>query len=276
MKTPACAWTGASRGQRSRGVRSAALAALLGAALLFGPALAQQSKSGGGALGPAAGSVGGGASGAANVGGAAGVSNPSPGGTASNQGGPGQTSGPRSTETSRPGYLGGRVGGTDGSTPSDPDPGTDEVVTIVDYEQVSASDSRSRQTLTEYSVAHFGNCAEDLLPSTPQQRMSRSNNGRIEAVAHYLSRHGNAKGSTARYLVANIQEELEKPKPDLVLIGTYFGVAARRTVTPALVEDVSASLCAPVAGRAAEEIAQVAENQRAKLRQDRMHERRSR
>jgi hypothetical protein len=232
---PRANWCGALLGL----VISAALAAL--------PAYAQQSKSGGGALGPAAGSVGGGATGASNRGGAGGVSNPSPGGGPSNAGSPGQSAGPQGTETSRPGYLGGRTTEVEPPTPPPPPPG-------------------GTVTLAAYSVQQFGNCPVPGLQAAPQQRMSGGNGERVEAVAQYLNQGHRRDDSTARNLVANMQEELEKPQPDLTLVGTYLGIASRTQVTSTLVEDVSASLCAPVTGSAAQTIAEVAEAQREKLR----------
>jgi IMP cyclohydrolase len=105
--------------------------------------------------------------------------------------------------------------------------------------------------------------------------MSGSNGDRVEAVAQYLSHGAPHREATARNLVANLQDELEKPRPDLTLVGTYLGLASRTPVTSNLVEDVSASLCAPVTGSAAQQIAEVAEAQREKLRADRRTARRS-
>lgn len=234
------------------------LGLLLGAVIALAPAYAQQSKSGGGALGPSAGSVGGGPAGASNRSGAEGVSNPSPGGAPSSLGGPGLSSGPRGTETSRPGYLGGRPSETQPPAPPPPVPG--DTVT---------------PTLTEYTVQQFGHCPVPGAPATPQQRMSGGNGERVEAVAQYLSHGAPHRDATARNLVANLQEELEKPQPDLTLVGTYLGLASRSPVTSSLVEDVSASLCAPVTGGAAQQVAEVAEAQREKLRADRSTTRRS-
>jgi len=233
--------------------RGALLGLVISTALAVMPAFAQQTKAGGGALGPAAGSVGGGATGASNRGGAGGVSNPSPGGTPSTAGSPGQSAGPQGTETSRSGYLGGRSADVEPPTPPPPPPPPPPGDTV---------------TLTSYSVQQFGNCPTSGMQTAPQQRMFGGNGDRVEAVAQYLN-HGARRGdSTATNLVANMQEELEKPQPDLTLVGTYLGIASRTPVTSALVEDVSASLCAPVTGSAAQQVAEVAEAQREKLRAD--------
>lgn len=238
----------------------AVLVAMLGAALLLGSAYAQQAKTGAGALGPASGSVGGGATSGSNRGGADGVGNPNPGGAPSSLGSPGQSSGPRGTETSRPGYLGGRTqDGEAPTTPPPPPPAPGEPITI-----------------TEYNTIQFGDCPTPGTPADPRQRMAGSNEGRIRSVAQHLAHGVRQDGTTGRYLVANIQEELEKPQPDVALIGTYFGLASRAPVTPGLVEDVSMSLCTPVTGSAAQSIADIAEAQRDKLRSDRRNARRTR
>jgi hypothetical protein len=252
------------------------LATIVGAALLLAPVHAQQPKNGGGTLGPATGTVGGGATGAANPGGASGTSNPSPGGAPSTLGSPGQSAGPRGTETSRPGYLGGRSTATEPPAPPPPPPAPGEVVTITDYSAAAPPAQGGAATITEYNATLFGDCPTPTVAANPQQRMSGNNGGRIEAVARYLAHRPGANDSTARYLIANMQEELEKPQPDLTLIGTYFGIASRTRVTQGLVKDVSASLCAPVAGSAAQSIAEIAEAQRVKLRDDYRKSRRSR
>lgn len=237
---------------------SALLGLVIGAMVIIMPADAQQSRSGGGALGPAAGSVGGGSTGGANPGGAGGISNPSPGGSASNLGSPGQSAGPQGTETSRTGYLGGRS--TEVEPPEPPSPPPPPGGTV---------------TLTEYSLQQFGKCPVPGTQVTPQARMSGGNGERVEVVARYLNHGARPRASTARLLVANVQEELEKPRPDLTLVGTYLGLASRTPVTSSLVEDVSASLCAPVSGGDAQAIAEIAEVQRAKLRTEHRNARRT-
>lgn len=188
--------------------------------------------------GPSTGSLGAGVSGAANRGSAGGVSNPSPGGEPASFGGPRQTSGPQGTEATRPGYMGGRE-----ATPVTPPPlppGT---------------------TITTLVESRFGDCSG---------RTGSANMDRIGAVAQYLAHPAQTEGSsTARYLLADLQEELAKPRPDLTLAGTYLGIASAVPVTPALVADVGISLCAPVAEHAAQVIARVAETQRRKLSPDR-------
>jgi len=237
-----------SRNKRLQATRPLFAFALFAAALALAPNVGAQGKNNSGALGPAGGTVGGGASGASNRGGAAGVSNPSPGGSASTLGGPTQNNGPRSTETSRPGYLGGRTTDpTDPVTPPTQPPGT-------------------TTTTVTLNVTQFGKCSKVSAAASPQDRMSGNNSGRIDAVAQYLTQQQPTQNpSTVRYLLADMQEELEKPQPDLTLAATYLGLASGQPVTPALVSEVSASLCAPVSQGMAEAIAPAAEAQRTRL-----------
>lgn len=213
------------------------LAALTAAALALAFDADAQGRSGG-STGPSAGSLGAGVGGAANRGGAGGASNPSPGGEPGLLGGPQQSSGPQGTEASRAGYLGGRE-----TPPVDPPPlppGT---------------------TINTLVVNQFGECSSQA---------GGANMDRIETVAQYLSHARRAQsGSSARYLLADLHEELAKPQPDLTLAGTYLGIASAMPVTPALVADVGNSLCTPVSEHAAQTIARVAETQRRRLERDR-------
>jgi len=210
------------------------LAALLAAALALATDAGAQGRSGGPA-GPSGGAFGGGAGGAVNRGGAGGVSNPSPGGEPASVGGPGQSSGPQGTQASRPGYLGGRD--TTPVIPPPLPPGT---------------------TINTLVVNQHGECSAQA---------GGANMDRIETVAQYLSHpQRTGGGSTARYLLADLQQELAKPEPDLTLAGTYLGIVSAMPLTPALVADISRSLCAPVSEHAAQSIARVAETQRRKLR----------
>lgn len=201
----------------------------------------------GNSVGAPSGAVGGGATGASNRGGAGGISNPSPGGGSASSGDPGSSNGPQGTETSRAGYLGGRS--TDTVNP--PPPGT--------------------TTITSVTVAQFGRCPTPGGTLSAQARMSGSNIDRIETVSRYLTRGPKRDGSAnnATYLLADLQEELQKPKPDLTLAGTYLGIVAKTAVTPSLAADVSESLCSPISENAAELVAKIAEAQRRKLAQER-------
>lgn len=213
------------------------VAALAAAALALAVDAAAQGRNGG-STGPSGGSLGGGVSGAANRSGAGGVANPSPGGDPASVGGPQQSSGPQGSETSRSGYLGGRD--TTPVVPPPLPPGT---------------------TITTLVQTRFGECSA---------KAPGAEFGRIETVAQYLTHPGRAQSaSSARYLLADLREELAKPQPDLTLAGTYLGIASAMQVTPALVADVGQSLCSPVSEHAAQTIARVAETQRLKLKGER-------
>ena len=64
------------------------------------------------------------------------------------------------------------------------------------------------------------------------------------------------------YLMANLQEELVKPKPDPQLAGTYLGLVAKTPVTPEKVKQVGFQLCVVIADAQAEQISSAAEQQR--------------
>jgi hypothetical protein len=221
---------------------------LFAAAVALAPNVGAQGKNGS-ALGPVGGTLGSGASAGSNRGGAAGVSNPSPGGSPSSLGGPAQSSGPQSMETSRPGYLGGRT--TNTTDPTDP------------INPVTPPTQAPGATTPILNVTQFGKCPT-VSASSPQTRMSGNNSGRINTVANYLS-PGQESSATARYLLADMQEELEKPHPDLTLAATYLGIASGVPITPALVSEVSESLCSPVSHSMAEAIAPAAEAQRTRM-----------
>lgn len=217
----------------------------LAISLAFGADAGAQTKRGN-TVGAPSGAVGGGATGASNRGGAGGISNPSPGGGPAAAGDPGSSNGPQGTETSRPGYLGGRS--TDTVNP--PPPGT--------------------TTITSVTVAQFGRCPTPGGTLSAQARMSGNNIDRIETVSRYLTRGPKRDGgANATYLLADLQEELQKPKPDLTLAGTYLGIVAKTAITPSLAADVSESLCSPIPEDAAALVAKIAEAQRRKLAQER-------
>lgn len=175
-------------------------------------------------------------------GGAGGVANPAPGGEPSSLGSATFSPGPRATETSRTGYVGAR---------------TNDTVTPPPVEK----------TLT-LSIMQFGRCPPRGLQPHPATRMTGSNLGRIQTIARHLRQgQSNETGdeSTARYLLADMQQELEQNAPDPALVGTYLGLISDTPVTPALVTAVSGSLCRPISASAAEDIAAIAEEQRNRM-----------
>lgn len=203
------------------------------------------------ATGPSNGTLGGGANGASNRGGAAGVSNPNPGAGAGAAANGTSVTGraPQATESARQGYLGGRT--TPAVTPPDTPPAT----------QTPASSA----PLMALPESLFGKCAHSAALASPQARLSGNNLARIDALADGLMPGAAQSALTARYLLADMQAELEKPDPDPLLAGTYLGMVSVRPVTAELVAVVSESLCAPpLPPSRARTIAAIAEAQRLK------------
>ncbi|ALX34865.1 hypothetical protein PATSB16_12770 [Pandoraea thiooxydans] len=69
----------------------------------------------------------------------------------------------------------------------------------------------------------------------------------------------------APYLMGNLQNELIKPTPNPELAGTLLGLVAKTPVTPAAVKRIGFLLCARMSDTQADQIAKVAEQQRAAL-----------
>ena len=218
--------------------------ALLAIAFLGGLAIADaqaQFGSGRGSApsgGNAQGNVGGGASGAANPGGAGGVPNPAPGGFAPDAGSPGESAGPAGATARRPGYLGGRTTATGG------------VVTPMSADAAGAGAVPSDAYCTGVNPSGM----------SPSARLSEPNVERIDQAADAAGAMAGARSN--RYLMANLQEELAKPAPDLELAGAYLGIAAGAPVTPEVVQRVTGLLCVPLGGEHARSVSAAAESQR--------------
>ncbi|HVC11419.1 MAG TPA: hypothetical protein VNE59_07270 [Burkholderiales bacterium] len=237
-------------------LRSTVAALAIAALGLLAPHTAPAQQSGGTRSptgnGAAQGTVGGGATGAANRGGASGAMNPSPGGSPAEAGGPAGSQGPSGTVTRRPGYLGGRSTGTDDGD-SDSSGGTSTTTTI--------------NMTTPRGPGSEVNC-HDVSPAgmSATERLSGANMERIEDVRALVGgRSGQARVRPSRYLLANFQEELAKPRPDLTAAATYLGIAAQEPVTAELVLRASQLLCVPVSNAEAASISTAAESQRLKL-----------
>ncbi|TAL53882.1 MAG: hypothetical protein EPN80_13420 [Pandoraea sp.] len=67
------------------------------------------------------------------------------------------------------------------------------------------------------------------------------------------------------YLMGNLQNELIKPAPNPELAGTLLGLVAKTPVTPTAVKRIGFLLCARMTDAQADQIAQIAEQQRAAL-----------
>jgi len=98
---------------------------------------------------------------------------------------------------------------------------------------------------------------------TTAQRYSDQNLRRISAAHAQLDPTVRSPlGSRGAPLLADFQEELEKPSPDLAAAGVYVGLLAKMPVTPEKVISVCAHLCVPVSDTQAAQIANTAELQR--------------
>lgn len=67
------------------------------------------------------------------------------------------------------------------------------------------------------------------------------------------------------YLMGGLQGELLKVSPNTELAGTYLGLIAKVPVTPDIVKKISGQVCGRLSDKQAQEIAEVAEQQRAAL-----------
>jgi len=165
------------------------VAPLIVLAIMFSADAGAQAKSGNSVGAP---SGVGGATGAASRGGAGGVSNPSPGGSPAVAGEPRSSSGPQTTATSRPGYLGGR---------------STDLGTVVVNPTVTLPPGT---TITGITTAQFGKCPTPGTSAlSAQARISGDNLGRVETVSKYVTRGAKQDGNTtATYLLVDLQEEL--------------------------------------------------------------------
>ena len=121
---------------------------------------------------------------------------------------------------------------------------------------------------SSFTLAAAGSC-DDHVPGTLSgwDRYSRRNMERMDRVMRSLAPEVSGGAWVSKsYLVANIQDELEKPKPNTTLVGTYFGLVATNPVSAGLVKAACNSLCVGVDGDQAHEIAKAAEVQRLVLK----------
>ena len=164
-------------------------------------------------------------------------------------GGSGASFGQGSTSNERAGYLGGRTTNTD---PGD------------------GSSGGADASAESMSIALQRSSCNGVVSSrmTDSSRMEAPNLARFRQAESLL---GNASRADegADYLLANYQEELAKPNPDISLVGTYVGLVAEKPVTVSAIEEISSALCVPVDRDLATSIARAAENQRIHVRHGR-------
>ncbi|MGE5129934.1 MAG: hypothetical protein ACM3IK_09905, partial [Sphingomonadaceae bacterium] len=98
------------------------------------------------------------------------------------------------------------------------------------------------------------------------QQFSGGNLLRLNAARGMVDPAFAASGKVGSpYLMGNLQSELVKARPNAELAGTYLGLVAKVPVTAATVKSIGSQLCAVVSDAQAQEIAQVAEQQRLAL-----------
>jgi hypothetical protein len=172
-------------------------------------------------------------------------------------------------------YWGGRTIPDDGGGGGDDDGGGDDgggdgdVPTVVAVTPpttvVNTGGGGPTSTFTMPAAA----TCDDHTPGTLSgwERYSRRNMERMDRVIRSLSPDATATAWTSKsYLVANIQDELEKSKPDTTLVGTYFGLVATTPLSAGLVKAACYALCVGVDGEQAQSIAKAAEVQRLVLK----------
>ena len=98
------------------------------------------------------------------------------------------------------------------------------------------------------------------------QQFSGGNLLRLNAARGMVDPAFAASGKVGSpYLMGSLQSELVKARPNAELAGTYLGLVAKVPVTAATVKSIGSQLCAVVSDAQAQEIAQVAEQQRLAL-----------
>ncbi len=86
---------------------------------------------------------------------------------------------------------------------------------------------------------------------------------RATAARAILAPEDVAEGAVpSPYLLVSFQEEVQKPKPDVLVAGTYLGLMAKVPVTEEIVKQVAWRMCVPLDEANAESIAANAEVQR--------------
>lgn len=160
--------------------------------------------------------------------------------------GSGQSYGSGAINNERAGYIGGRVMSAEPIENSTA--GTPTSTTVVVGTSNSTENCRNfvPVRMEGLNLARFRQ-AEELLEHGKQLPQNRDMN----------------------YLLANYQEELAKPSPDLSLAGTYVGLVATEPVTASDIENISNILCVPVSHEQAVDISTAAESQRLFVGRDR-------
>lgn len=96
-----------------------------------------------------------------------------------------------------------------------------------------------------------------------QDRLSGSNVRRIDFAQRYLAPGFDAAGKkTGLQILAGYQEEMEKPRPNVLLAATYLSMVSTIAITAPVVEQVNAILCIATSPRRISDIVDAARRQR--------------
>ena len=199
----------------------------------------------------ASGSAGGSVKGAPRSSGGAGTVQGGPSVSPGGVGGIGSSYGPGSTSSERAGYLHGR-------TLLEPEPPPDDGSS----DDGTPDGGTAGGTTVPQQVNNLNGCNDFVTTDTTlSARLDSSNLARFRR-AESLMKKGGERAGEADYLMASYQEELNKPKPDLLLAGTYLGLVAGAPMTAATIQHISRVLCVPISHDQALGIARAAEGQR--------------
>lgn len=98
------------------------------------------------------------------------------------------------------------------------------------------------------------------------QQFSGGNLLRLNAARGLVDPALAASGEIASpYVMGNLQIELVKASPNTELVGTYIGLVAKAPVSADTVKKIAFQMCSKVSDTQAQEIAQIAEQQRAMI-----------
>ncbi|VVE34019.1 hypothetical protein PCE31106_03792 [Pandoraea cepalis] len=162
-------------------------------------------------------------------------------------------------------YWGGWSNPDDPLTP--PDPGTETTTpTTGDTADFIPGPGGGPAVNVRNSLDSSPRCQGVSLGMTAAQQFSGSNLLRLNTARGEVDPALAASGKIAApYLMGNLQNELIKPAPNPELAGTLLGLVAKAPVTAGAVMKIGFLLCARMNDTQADQIAQIAEQQRMAL-----------
>lgn len=103
---------------------------------------------------------------------------------------------------------------------------------------------------------------EDVDAMSPLERVTGRNAKRLAAAVEVINPTLSGHPRSGYYMLANAQEELQEPNPDLELVASYFAFSATRALGLEQIEQVAFELCVDVAQDLAVRLTRAAESQR--------------